>query len=225
VALGFSGSLISLQTAPIEPNRADVMVVRIGERLAGFTTRAVWGETGQPATNREVTALIVPGSPLPSFNDTVMRTAGDARGVLQRGTYISAVDGSVILRVQVERGAKAYSYTGQRAAQTLEGHFAAERVLTQPAIAARLVSDVLRGTKPSVTAFEYHPGIDPTRPLEIQYTPSAGARTRVSWSYGETPLEGDLDESGWLSRYEAPFGPGVLRADRLLVGASQEGGD
>jgi hypothetical protein len=168
----------------------------------------------------------VPSTPIPSFNDTIVRTAGDARGVLQQGTYIAAVDGSVVLRVQIERDAKGYAYSGQREAQTLEGrHGATGSILTPPAIAARLASEVLHDTKPSVTGFEYHPGIDPTRALEIRYTPRDGDRTRVSWSYGETTLEGQLDESGWLSRYETPFGPSVLRADRLLVGTARDTGD
>jgi hypothetical protein len=216
------GLVKSLKAAsPAAPARfVQVHVVKLGDRPVGFEQSTVTeGENGA-LIGRQTTAMFLPRSARElSLSDDILTHVTDRSGNLVALGYAEAENGELASNVELERSKeRQYAFTGKHAGKDVKGSFRSkgkQGPLTWTGVAGELRRSLLAGKAKELTLEEYHPGVDPTKPVQVIYRRGEGRA--VTMVLGALEMKGVLDENGLLDHGELPMGSHKLTFTRAFV--------
>jgi hypothetical protein len=156
-----------------------------------------------------------------AYEDTYVVLVLDAKGKLQRGTWVTAETGeelSLNMSLTREKNGK-FSYAGQVSGKELSGKLVTPKgLLNSLDVAAMIKKKLAKGEAFSETVPEYHPSIDPTAPVEVTYTHAKDAPPRqVVMRLGEREIVAVADDEGMVKSSHFAMGKLQLSISRQYV--------
>lgn len=218
----FFESIERAGTADPAPEYLEVQTGKLGDIPVGFTITRIERE-GDTRVLKDSVAMMVPASTtdLRLIDDFSTQTI-DSRGMLVKGVWAEGQGGKLQLKMQLERDKGAtYKYEGEVQGKPVHGTFktaGGAGVSTGVSISRSLVKAMKKAGGFAITEQTYHPGTDPTQPLDVKYsrTPSDPAG-QVRVGMGKLEFTGHVDPNGLLDQTTMPMGGFTLTLHRELA--------
>ncbi|WP_437627688.1 hypothetical protein [Sorangium sp. So ce1151] len=143
----------------------------------------------------------------------------DPQGRLKGGVWIETSGGKANHRIELSQKANyQYEYTGEVEGKKVEGTFtpSAKAWLASPVATASELARLLKKKGGfDLKQQEYMPGVDPTKPVDVQYLRDASGAVTVSRK--TMRLAGNLAPDGRPEALEISAGPPRLTLQRAYV--------
>jgi hypothetical protein len=206
------------QVAAEPPQFVELHVARVEDVPLGYYRRALYRSGDKRTLKNWGVMLFVPSPKQLRFEDTETTLELDKSGRVQKGLWIKGINGEVYTRLDVVReGATRYKYSGTHEGKALHGVF---QVKDKKGLSSELsIAEALRGLKASqkrLDVEEYHPGLDPLKPVSVSYGRDPKDPTKFQLTVNDGNMTGVIDEQGLFKRIEAAAGQAVMISERVM---------
>ena len=216
---GLFDSFESKSEAP-KPEYTDTLILRLGKVPVGFeTSDLLEDEDGQRRWfSRSATFLPQDAKSL-HLEDDASNVLIDPQGRIKGGVWIETSRGKTNHRIELSQKKNfEYEYSGEVEGKQVRGTFtpAAKAWLTSPVATASALARLLKKKGAfDLKQQEYMPGVDPTKPVDVQYLRDASGAVTVSMR--TMRLVGSLAPDGRPEALELSAGPPKLTIQRAYV--------
>lgn len=198
----------------------DTMILRIGKVPVGFETNDLLADEGGQRRWLSRSALLVPRDATSlHIEDDASNVLLDAQGRVKGGIWIETSQGKVNHRIELSQKKNfEYEYAGEVEGKKVQGTFslATKAWLTSPvATASELARRLKKKGAFELKQQEYAPSVDPTKPVDVQYTRDASGAVTVNTS--AMRLVGSLASDGRPESFEVSSGPPGLTIQRAYT--------
>ncbi|WP_437594225.1 hypothetical protein [Sorangium sp. So ce1000] len=219
LAKGLFDSFESTSAAP-KPEYTDTVILRLGEVPVGFETNDLLKDEGGQRRWISRSATFLPREPKSlHIQDEASNVLIDPEGHIKEGVWIETSAGKANHRIELSQKKNfQYAYSGEVEGKKVQGTFtpASKAWLASPVATASTLARLLKKKGSfDMTQQEYMPGVDPTKPTDVQYLRDASGAVTVSMS--TMRLVGSLAPDGRPESLELSAGPPKLTIQRAYV--------
>lgn len=219
LAKGLFDSFESKSAAP-KPEYTDTVILRLDKVPVGFETSDLFKDENGERRWLARSATLLPRDPRTLHTeDDASNVLIDPQGRLKGGVWIETSGGKTNHRIELSQKANhQYEYTGEVEGKKVQGTFtpSAKAWLASPVATASELARLLKKKGGfDLKQQEYLPGVDPTKPVDVQYLRDASGAVTVSMS--TMRLVGNLAPDGRPEAFEVSAGPPRLTLQRAYV--------
>lgn len=200
------------------PVYTELHLAKLNDKPIGYNKRSIFTE-GNKRYARLWSALLLPRGPSDlQLNDSETYLEFDADLRLIKGVWVKATGGELVTRLRVEREpGGSYRYEGTHDGHDIRGQVQPrdKRGIPSELRVAQDLKALVAGPRERLEIEEYHPTIDPTALVQVQYEKSAAAPNQIQVKLGQSAMSTVVDERGLFREIAIQVGPATLRSVRV----------